>query len=649
MTILPFPSDDSEPDEQRPGGELAVPHEARPGWLRGWLERQPPLPSPTRVKQQAHWWVFDGSKKIGCFLLRSPLLAIKEAVPIGCGLGRLLSGWARWVAVADHAATVPAAEGTAKANHADKVETRRSSRRRVSLIVVVVMAGATWWAVEEHPGYVALTGVGVACVCDVVGRRGVKKVVTLPAPIKTVRGEGVPLSQITATIVNVALREGLEIGIAQPMRYDAGRREYRVTVTCLDEIKPEHLRAFERGTGFADHTIRNLATDIATVRELVIRDGDPLAEFTERPWIGTGSATIAQPLDLGVSLTEVPFALTFAGVHVKCVGASGSGKTKWFLRTLIDRLSACHDCVIWGIDLTNGPELPLWRGVIQRVAYTPEDAETLLDAVLVEIGRRGKVLSAFAEDDDPDNDVDEWNSTLGSALVIVVDEFSILAAYDGKGDKPDLLGKCETVVRTGRKHWVSMIMLTQKTGNSDFGSQTMTSQCATAVMLACDPRDTVTMVGVERRDMGYAPHMLAPGVEGDPRDAGKAYLDSPAHRTPDIYRAYAPGTTAEVKRRARQRIADGLPQLGAVPEDGVIDATEVPPILAAVERAFHDAGTPEWMATVELLAAIRSEFPTLNETTLVAAIKKPRNRRHVGGRQLRGYLYASIRSAMEEL
>jgi len=141
----------------------------------------------------------------------------------------------------------------------------------------------------------------------------------------------------------------------------------------------------------------------------------------------------------------------------------------------------------------------------------------------------------------------------------------------------------------------------------------MSSQCGVSIAGPCDQADAVRMFGVELRDAGWTPHHLAPGVEGEIRDAGKVFVQSPMHRTPDIYRCFAPGPTAEVKRRAKQRMEDGLPRLhGDAPRDDVIDAVEIPQILAAVERVFSDAGDPEKLPTVEIISALRAggfDFP----------------------------------------
>jgi hypothetical protein len=588
MTLLELvPPDDDKPDQ--------------PGPIQARVERVPPLPRPARIRAGAWWWATTGAARLGAALVRAPYTALCELRPIAVGFGRIVASWSRWCSASTLEAGLKAADQHHE-KHALEVERRKEGRRRISAFLFLLAVGAGWTAAVRWPAALLIVCGALVVVCDAVGRKVSPSPVHVPAPARVVLRDGVPLTQITRTLVEVATREGLELGVARAMRYDAARREYRVTVTCLDQIEAKHLRAFERGLGAADHAIRSLATGEATSRELVIRDGDPLAVHVDRDWIPTGTRSVAEPLDVGVSLTEVPFALTFAGVHMRVVMASGGGKTKWFLRACIDRVSACRDAVVWGADITNGPELSLWRGVVQRRATTPEEADALLDAAIAEIDRRGRILTAIAEDDDPDNDVDEWHAGLGPALVIFFDEFAQAAVYNGKGDRLNLLGKAEQIVRTGRKHWVSLVMLTQRTGNDDFGSTTMSSQCAVTIAGACEPADTVRMFGVERRDGGYAPHLLSPGVEGDPRDAGKVFISSPTHRTPDMYRAYAPGSTAEVKRRARQRIADGLPSLHGPAEDAV-EAVEVPASLLLLERVFAEHRHQDRVPSAVVLAA----------------------------------------------
>lgn len=623
-----------------------VPYED-PSEFRKWLER--PGVSVDRVKREASAIAVHGPRK----LLLAPLLLLAELKPICRGLGRVLVGWSRWCAVADYAETISHAEGSDRARHQEKVEHRRSGRRRLSLILALILIGVGWWCAVKHVEYLIGAGVVLLAILDLIGRRGTEKEEPLPQTPRAVLRDNVPLRQITATLIDTALREGLEFTVASPMYYDTNRREYRISIGCLDEIKPEHLRALERGIGATDHSMRSLATDTATVRELVIRDGDPLAEVVSAPWIETGSVSVSDPLDLGVSMTEVPFALAFAGQHFKVVGATGSGKSAWFLRNCIDRVSACRNAAILGIDL-HGMELDLWRGVIQKKGRTPEEAASLLKEVLGEIERRTAILREYAEDDDPANDhLTEWCEELaereGPAWVVFIDEYHLVAAI------PELLEMCQEIVRLGRKVWISLIMLSQKVGNTDFGSTVMTSQANTTIALPCSPDDSVRLFGKDKRDAGWCPHLLRPGTKEERRDAGKGYVESPAHTTPDIYSCYAPLSAGEVKARARRRLADGIPSMYVGRDAEVLEAAEVPPLLAAVEQVFAEAGFPEWIATRDLLTALREEFPDLSEMQLAAGVPVSRDepgsrRRLPGGKHaVRGYLYESIRRAMESL
>jgi len=618
-----------------------------------------PLPNRQQLAASARWWAVH-LLRVAPWL---PLLVLRELRPIGRGLGDLLHRWSTWVSAQDRHEYAKAAEGNLKAKQGLAASKTQTARRWLSLAAVLVALTAGVWAWLRQPLTLAAAAILVAAALDWHGRRLLPGADPLPAAVQVPRvlDDGVPLSQITASILETLEREGFEpgsVGVAEPLVYDHDRHEYRISLATRDEIKPEHLRAIERAVGARDYAVRNLATDTATVRQLVIRVGDPLATPVERPWIPTGSRSIVEGITLGVSATEVPFTIPFAGVHIRIVAGTGGGKTSWLLRSIIDGLSACHDVVIGGIDITNGPELTLWRDVIQYKGFDPASADKVLDKALAEIDRRSKILSAIAEDDDPDNDAAEWHSGLGPAFVVLVDEFSQLAAFDGRTGPTNpnglnLLAKCEQIVRTGRKHWVSLVMLTQKTGNSDFGSTTMQTQCAVTIAGPCDQQDANRIFGADRREAGYTPHLLRPGVEGDARDAGKVFVESPWHRTPDIYRAYAPGTTAEVKRRARQRIEDGLPRLDSTLPAEVLDAVEVPPVLAAVEAAFRDAGCPERMATAELLDRLADAGLTLTSGKLADEVRpaglQPTRWHKAGSSPVRGYRWVDVERAIREI
>jgi hypothetical protein len=207
----------------------------------------------------------------------------------------------------------------------------------------------------------------------------------------------------------------------------------------------------------------------------------------------------------------------------------------------------------------------------------------------------------------------------------------------------------ERIVRTGRKVWVTLILATQKTGNSDFGSRVVATQLGVKILMACAEEDTVRLLSTQHRDAGWAPHALQPGVEGDPRDAGKCYLSSPTHDLPDIYRCYMAMTPGEVKRRARQRVADGLPALQGRQRLEAVDAVEVPPALAAVESAFAVAGNPEGIPTYELLGLLGRPVDDAEGAKLAAELKPagvaPTKWRD-GDRTPRGYRLRDVQNAI---
>jgi len=630
----------------------ARPSHSAPGPARAWLERTTALPSPARLGSTMRWWCTVGLGKLGVLVVRAPLLLVLELRPIGVGLGRMMTAWAGWVAAIAHAEALRAAESHSE-KYASELLATQKGRRRLSLGVAVVLAGATWWAVAVYPLAVILTIGLVVLVADAVGRRVAPQETKLPAPARAVLQEGVPLTQVTRALVDRAgERWGIELGIARAMTYSPARREYEVWVTSSEALTADIMRDFERAIGATDHAMRCLAPPDgqASVRRLVIREGDPLAVPVPAPQVRMGG-TVADWVELGVSMTDVPFALPYAGVHHRKVMMTGGGKTAWAIRSTIRGLAPLRDVVLGGIDITNGPELTLWRDVIQYKGLDVAGAERVLDKALAEIDRRSRILTAIAEDDDPDNDATEWHSGLGPAFIIVIDEFAQLAAFDGKGGRPNLLAKAEQIVRTGRKHWVSLDMYTQRTGNDDFGSTTMSSQCAVTVAGPCEPADAVRMFGVDQRDAGYTPHLLRPGVQGDARDAGKVMISSPMHRTPDYYRYYAPGTTAEVKRLARQLVDAGLPSLG---DTGLDEAVVVDPLLAEAERAFDTAGAdrlPSAVLLEHLQVADPDTWGPWTQVRLAEALRdhgmRPRGLNLPDGTNPRGYLRAELDAALQ--
>src|SRR5690606_6926839 len=183
--------------------------------------------------------------------------------------------------------------------------------------------------------------------------------------------------------------------------------------------------------------------------ELRMPTCDHLAHVEPRPWAPTGSRTIADPADLWVRSDGDPSRPILAGIHVDMVGTTGSGKSEG-LQELILHFGECRDVYPVFIDLSIGPLGPLNKNVLRRCAYTPEDADKLLDWVLAQVQERHQILHQLAESDDEDAPT-SWDLLWGPQIELIVDEYSFLASIE------ELHEKVETIMRIGRKAKVCVI------------------------------------------------------------------------------------------------------------------------------------------------------------------------------------------------
>jgi len=635
MTILPFP--------EQPAPEH-TPDPNRPPAGKAFLARMGTLPSRVEVKRRARWCVAEGGPQLLVVLLKAPYLALRETPYAWIGLCRAAAGWAAWVSVAEMA-TPKGVEPTV-ALIKERAH-RRMGRRRTTFILLVLFAIASWWLTVRYPGYLALAGLVLVCLFDAIGHRQRPSGTAAPAPHRSVWKEGVSSGRVVAQLVEIATREGLAIGVEGALKYDQLRRESRVTITCLDAITAEHCRAFERGLGLPDFAMRVLAPqdEEATVRILVITEGDPLSldELPGPPPVEHSVQSIEDGVTVGVGVVA-PLVLPMAGQHGAYMMQSGGGKSTWAIRNTMIGLLRCRDVRPIIIDVTDGPERALWHRVLYRSATEPEQIKTLLDEILGEIRRRARILSDIAEDDDPTNDhIIEWCRELGDYWVVIIDEYSALIRY------PELVAKVEQLFRTGRKHGIAVQVFYQKSGNDDTGSSVPTSQANILVAGPCTPRDAAGMFGAAKRDRGWMPHLLKAGTQDNPHDAGKVYVDTPMHHTPDIYRYYLPIQPGEVKVLCRRMVVEGFRDgwdEPATEEDAVV----VDPLLAEVARAF---GNAERIPTTELLAHLAAadpgEWGELTSIRLADLMRpvRPRGLTMPDGRQLRGYERSEVLAAIQ--
>lgn len=563
--------------------------------LRQWADRHTghlAKPHPQKMKATAAYWARTAPKLMVVAVPKAIKGLIAEVVPVMRGLGRVTEAYLQWIAVPSLAAAAAAAEAAGTKSKALLHHHSAKSRRvTMSLIGAAGLLGGGFYLYFVHPWWLVGIGLLLGATLDAIGRRGQPTKDFVPIPRQPL-SDGMPLRQLTESILAVFGELGLTVTAEGVVTWDIERKQYRLGLATFDCLTPDHMRGIERGIGAPDDSIRLLRVpETATSKLMVIQYGDPIPVLPSIPDRPTGSLTINDAYVLGESTGDYPFAMHFAGSHVIVVGTTGAAKTSVHLNNIIDSISVSRDAVAWGIDLTRGPLFSMWRDVIQKKAYTPDEADALLDAAIAEIDRRAGILDDIANDDDPTNDTSEWNTSLGPALVIIVDEFPVLAKYNGiPKDTLNLLEKVERIHRTGRKFLVSLIIGVQKMGNADTGSSVVSSQSGQVIVGPCTMRDTVDVFGTDGRDFGYAPQNLKPGVSKTQiNDAGKAFVKAPGFG-PDVVRGYGAMAPGEIKRRAAKRVADGLPSLGAGCAEPDIDAVIVPPAIGALEAAFKTLG-----------------------------------------------------------
>jgi hypothetical protein len=564
-----------------------------------------PIVLPREHLAAAAKWHLKTLWRNACWVATHPLHPpLRELRPVIRGVRVTWLAWRDWVTEAELADAIDAApkDSPSRLTLSKQRAEARSGHRRMSFLVALLLTIAASVTYVFWPLYLIVAGFVAAIVFDIVGRRH-PDLDAPPPPVKRhLLQEGMPLRALGDSIVQRLNEDGIRADLASQVTAHPGG-EYRVLITHEDEITPKHLRSLERALAGRPMSFRLVGTDDAGTSELRIPTRDHLAHVPQRLWGETGSKSIADPADLWRRSDGDPSMPVLAGVHVDLVGTTGAGKSEAF-QELISHAGECKDVYPIFIDLTRGPIGPLNRRVLRRQAYDVEEADVLLDWFLEQIEERHLILHRLAESDDDDAPV-EWDLRWGPQIDLYVDEYSTLAEYDGTQGKPDLHGKVERAMRVGRKVKCCVRRASQKSGNKDFGSTVAQALVGLKILMACTEQDTVRMLSTTYRDRGWSPHEFRPAVPGDARDAGKAFVWGPSHRDPEIHRFHAPLEPGEVKRRDRQRHADGLPNLDGRPVGEEL-AMLLSPVQEAVEKVFAARGLP-WLPT----AVIRADLAAL--------------------------------------
>lgn len=378
-----------------------------------------------------------------------------------------------------------------------------------------------------------------------------------PETDEPIRRRG-PLSHGTSTRT---LRRDLEEGFAAKKITDVGvvgmgvnKYGWHGTFETEDKISEELIAHLERwvhapaGSLLVRTDPRNSA---AHPFKLLI--DDPLAGSWTPP-DADSPRDIRGLATLGKHLFGSPLRVNLR-THIGLIGKTRSGKSSG-IWALIDWITSCSNAKIpWGIDLSMGPALPIWRRCIGKVAKEYGAAEALLDEAIAEAIRRNTILAARAEDDESDEDLDEnWDPTPADpALYMVLDEFHLLA------DEKVLLDKTKTLIRIGGKACVFLIIGTPKASKEDLGSAVVRSMINLKILFACEVGDITLFLGGGMVDQGWTPNRFRPAAGGAPNDAGKAFIQDGDHQEAEPVRMSRLSAN-ECRDRARRRSGASAPK-----------------------------------------------------------------------------------------
>jgi hypothetical protein len=329
------------------------------------------------------------------------------------------------------------------------------------------------------------------------------------------------------------------------------------------------IPALESGLGTHRNAIRVYPTpdDLANRCELRVLDRDPHAEAIT--WPGPSIDSINQPIDLGPFEDAEPCRILFLRRHGMFAGTTGAGKSGG-INVLMGNLTACHDVVIWAIDLKRGMELGPWASCIDRLATTPAEAAALLrDATAIVQARAAYLASAGLRTWEPTPDM--------PALVIVIDEYAELSEQ-----APDAMTDTDSITRLGRAVAVTLVAATQRPTQKVMGQGAVRSMMDLRICFRVrERRDVDLILGQGMLSAGWNAHKLnAPG---------KFLISAPEHDTPRRARAYH--LTDQAAADAARRHAPIRPELDSVSRQATGYGDTAPPITSAPDT--EDADPPE--------------------------------------------------------
>jgi DNA segregation ATPase FtsK/SpoIIIE, S-DNA-T family len=351
----------------------------------------------------------------------------------------------------------------------------------------------------------------------------------------------------------------------------------------------DKLPAIESGLGIRPGSARALPDENRADRFILrIVENDPHANPI--PWAGSVIETIRRPLELGLFEDGRPVRISLLRRNALIGGIVGSGKSG-IVNVILAILTACHDVVVWGVDLKGGMELGPWAACLDRLATTPAQTSALFRDAVTELDRRADALATKGSR--------LWEPTPHDpALVIVVDEYA---------EMPEEAAQyADSLARRGRAVAVNLLAATQRPTQSAMGGKSVRSQMDVRICLRVrERRDVDLILGQGAFNTGWHAHTLTqPGV---------FLISSPEHGAPERARAYLiedDQITRHAARYAPQRPALWTPSAseasqrpqtapdGPNPATGPQDAADSPG--GALWAALRRTG-PEGVSVGELV------------------------------------------------
>ncbi|MFC4007961.1 cell division protein FtsK [Nonomuraea purpurea] len=328
---------------------------------------------------------------------------------------------------------------------------------------------------------------------------------------------------------------------------------------------------------------------LANRADVRVIEKDPHADAI--PWPGPSITSVKQPVKLGVFEDGSSVRVSLRRRHGLFGGIAGAGKSGG-VNVLLGDLTACPDVIIWGIDLKRGMELMPWASCLDRLATTPQAADTLLaDAVAILDARADHLAQQGLRVWDPRPDA--------PALIILVDEYAELIE-----EAPGAERYADSIARRGRAPAVTLVAATQRPSQRAMGKGAVRSQMDIRLSFRVrEQRDVDLILGQGMLKAGWHAHRLdAPG---------KFLISAPEHDVPRRARTFL--LDDEGVQRTAERHAPSRPQLDAVSAAALETRADAREPLRAPEGVSESiAGTSPRHA--------RSNAPEDAEGALIAAL-----------------------------